>query len=71
MIDLPKLAKEVYNTEAQTETEIKFKKIILDLIIELKSCRFKCGKLQNEYNNLYILTTDRLMEQYNQEFDLI
>ena len=70
MIDLPKIAKEVYNTEAFTETEIKFKKIILDLIIELKSCKFKCNKLQHEYNNLHTLTMDKLMENYNQEFDL-
>lgn len=70
MIDLPKLAKEVYDIEALTETEIKFKKIILDLIIELKSCKFKCNKLQHEYNNLYILTMNRLMEPYNQELDL-
>ena len=70
MIDLPKLAKEVYDIEALTETEIKFKKIILDLIIELKSCKLKCNKLQHEYNNLYILTMNRLMEPYNQELDL-
>ena len=70
MIDLPKLAKEVYDIEALTETEIKVKKIILDLIIELKSCKFKCNKLQHEYNNLYILTMNRLMEPYNQELDL-
>ena len=70
MLDLPKLAREVYGTEFNTENEIKFKKMILDLILEDKKLRSKCDKLQHEYNNLYLLTTDSLMDTYNQEFEL-